>query len=276
MPETNLARREALRRSARTLAGLGVFVAASSSLGAKAKAAGRHSDPNYCDPVCYLKGTTIETRRGPVAIENLEIGDEVATHRGGFTAIRWVGRMSLRKGASGWKRRSKPVLFRRSSLGDNVPSRDLYVSQQHAMLVDDVFIPAKYLVNGSSIELVTPADDEIQYLQIEFDGHEAMFANGAPSESFFATADREKFANFADYLRLYGSAPVGHMTPYRPIHRFSSLRSKLGALAGAVLLKLGVDLSDPVLRARARLQVRAQQMQPSAPGEARRLVTRTS
>jgi len=261
---TDLPRREALRWSIKTIAGAGVFVAASSQLGSKALAAGRHSDPNYCPPICYLKGTRIETVRGSRPIERIAIGDEVATHRGGFAKVKWIGRMSYAEGPSGWRRETKPVLFRRSSLGDNIPNRDLYVSQRHAMLVDDVFIPAKYLVNGSSIEIVSPANSAIEYFQIELEGHEAIFANGAPSESFFATPLREKFANYPEYLTLYGAASVESMTPYKPIHRYSSILSKIGALTGAVLQFLGVDVADPVLRARARLQARAKLISPEA------------
>jgi hypothetical protein len=263
MLKTDLPRREALRWSIKTIAGLGVFVATSSALGSKANAAGRHSDPDYCPPICYRRGTQIEVRRGARPIEQIEIGDEVVTHRGGFAKVKWIGRMSYAKGPSGWMSQTKPVLFRRSSLGENIPNRDLYVSQQHAMLVDDIFIPAKYLVNGSSIEIVTPAENDIQYFQIELEGHEAVFANGAPSESFFATPLREKFANYPEYLALYGAAPVEKMTPYKPIHRYSSVLSKISALAGALVQFLGADVADPVLRARAKLALRAKQIAPA-------------
>jgi hypothetical protein len=259
MLKTDLPRREALRWSIKTIAGLGVLVA-SSQLGSKANAAGRHSDPDYCPPICYRKGTQIEVRRGARAIEQIEIGDEVVTHRGGFAKVKWIGRMSYVKGASGWMIQTKPVLFRRSSLGENIPNRDLYVSQQHAMLVEDIFIPAKYLVNGSSIEIVTPAENDIQYFQIELEGHEAIFANGAPSESFFATPMRENFANYPEYLALYGAAPVAKMVPYKPIHRYSSVRSKIGVLARALVQLLGANVADPVLRARAKLALRAKQI----------------
>jgi hypothetical protein len=271
MLETDLPRREALRWSIKTLAGLGVFVAASTQLESEAKAAGRHSDPDFCPPICYRKGTQIEISRGTCAIEDLNIGDEVVTHRGGLAKVKWIGRMSYAKGPSGWNRQTKPVLFRRSSLGENIPNRDLYVSQQHAMLVDDVFIPAKYLVNGASIEIVTPPENDLHYFQIELEGHEAVFANGAPSESFFATPLRERFANYPEYLTLYGAAPMEKMTPYRPIHRYSSILSKLGALTHAFLQRLGVDVADPVLRARAKLSLRARQIAP-APAVAARHV----
>jgi hypothetical protein len=262
MLETDLPRREALRWSIKTIAGLGVFVAAS-QFESKAKAAGRHSDADYCPPICYREGTQIEISRGTCAIEDLAIGDEVVTHRGGLAKVKWIGRMSYAKGPSGWMRQTKPVLFRRSALGENIPNRDLYVSQQHAMLVDDVFIPAKYLVNGASIKIVTPAENDIHYFQIELEGHEAVFANGAPSESFFATPLRERFANYPEYVALYGAAAVAKMTPYRPIHRYSSILSKLGALTRLLMQSVGMDVADPVLRARAKLSLRARQISPS-------------
>lgn len=272
MSEVDLPRREALRSSFTTLTKLGAFVAISSQLGGAAKAAGRHSNPDYCAPICFLKGTLIETRRGRVAIESLQIGDEVATHRGGFSKIKFVGRMSVAKGPLGWRLRSKPVLFRRSSIAHNVPSRDLFVSQQHAMLVDGVFIPAKYLVNGSTISIVTPASNSVDYFQIECETHEAIFANGAPAESFFATNDRERFANYPEYAALYGSAPVKSMSPYRPIHRFQTLAQKAGAAAGLVASWFGIVSRDPVLQARAKLRLRAQRLASVDEGAPRRVL----
>jgi hypothetical protein len=118
-------------------------------------------------------------------------------------------------------------------------------------------------VNGSSIEIVTPPENDIQYFQIELEGHEAVFANGAPSESFFATPLREKFANYQEYLDLYGAAPVEKMTPYKPIHRYSSVLSKITVLASALVQFLGADVADPVLRARAKLGLRAKQIAPA-------------
>ncbi len=267
-----LSRRESVRLVAKTSAVLAV----ASQLGSKAHAAGRHSDPDFCEPVCYLSGTQIETRDGPVGIEKIQIGDEVAVHRGGWARVKWIGTMQISQGSSGWKHRSKPVVFRRGSLGDNVPNRDLYVSQQHAMLLDDVFIPAKYLVNGSSIEIVSPREHSLEYFQIECENHEAVFANGAPAESLFATEDRRRFSNFEDYSKLYGEALVGNMTPYRPIHRFSAVGAKIGALLGALVLHMGVDVGNPVLHARARLKLRARRITASEAFTTRRVLSATS
>jgi hypothetical protein len=47
---------------------------------------------------CYRRGTGIRCERGGRRIERLREGDRVATWRGTFEPIRWIGRRSY----SGW------------------------------------------------------------------------------------------------------------------------------------------------------------------------------
>jgi hypothetical protein len=44
-----------------------------------------------------------------------------------------------------------PVRLRRHALGFNILSRDLWVSPDHAICVDNVLVPAWRLVNGVSV-----------------------------------------------------------------------------------------------------------------------------
>ncbi|MFX0542818.1 Hint domain-containing protein [Roseovarius sp. S4756] len=135
--------------------------------------------------VCFARGTRITTDHGEVVIENLRQGDLVVTTDGSIRPIRWIGSMVV--AGSG---KLAPVEIRRGAL-DN--ARDLLVSPQHRMLLrgwqaqlyfgrDEVLVPAKHLINDSSIRQVEC--DQVEYFHILFDTHEIVLAEGAESESF--------------------------------------------------------------------------------------------
>ncbi len=139
--------------------------------------------PEY---VCYARGTKISTIAGQVAVEDLKAGDLVLTLDKGYQEIRWIG--SQKVPGSG---KTAPVRIAAETLGND---RDLWVSQQHRMLIrggdqnmapdgDDFFVPAKKLVNGSSIRI--EECHEVEYFHILLDEHHIIFAEGCPSESFY-------------------------------------------------------------------------------------------
>lgn len=81
------------------------------------------------------------------------------------------------------------------ALGQGLPLRDLWVSRQHRMLVSspicermfgqhDVLLPAIRLCDLPGIYLDT-AREEMSYYHLVFDEHEVIYAEGAPSESFY-------------------------------------------------------------------------------------------
>lgn len=100
---------------------------------------------------CFLRGTMIATPYGEVAVEDLRPGDVVLTLNKGRSAIRWIGRRVLDPMMMDRPRDAWPIRIRQGALTDNVPHRDLFVSPDHCMLVQDVLVPAKLLVNGTSI-----------------------------------------------------------------------------------------------------------------------------
>jgi hypothetical protein len=86
----------------------------------------------------------------------------------------------------------------------------LFISQQHALWVDGLFIKAIDLVNGSSITLQSPPElSEIEYLHVKLARHDVIFAQGAPSETLLVQSGNvERFDNFVEYLRLFGEDAV--------------------------------------------------------------------
>jgi hypothetical protein len=154
---------------------------------------------------CYLRGTMIGTVDGERAIETLAIGDVVLTARGEQKPIRWIGHRAYRKRFACCNSDVVPIRIAAGALADGVPSRDLYVSPQHAMFIDGVLVPAIDLVNGTSITEAVSME-EIAYFHIELAEHDVLLANGAPSESFIDDNSRMMFHNAYDFAALYPSA----------------------------------------------------------------------
>ena len=156
---------------------------------------------------CYLRGTHLLTPSGERKIEDLRIGDLVTTLSGEAKPITWIGRRVYRRPTD-----SKhpdgilPVRVAKGALGPGAPRCDLFISQQHALLVDGLFIKAIDLVNGSSITMHSADEQsEIEYLHVKLAQHDVIFAEGAPSETLLVhSGNVERFDNFAEYLRRFG------------------------------------------------------------------------
>jgi O-antigen biosynthesis protein len=158
---------------------------------------------------CYRVGTLIRTPHGEASIETLRIGDWVMTVSGAPRPIRWIGRRTYSGPIASGNGQVLPILFRAGSLGERLPQRDLWVSPGHAMWVDGMLIPARALVNGTSI-VQEKAVDEVTYIHIEFNTHDVIYAEGAPSESFVDDESRLLFDNAAEYWTLYPGARPEH------------------------------------------------------------------
>ena len=150
----------------------------------------------------YLVGTRIRTDRGEVAIENLRIGDKVATLDGTAKPIVWIGRHAHPAAVAGSNPDLTPVRIVQGAIGRNVPHRDLFVSPAHALFFDDVLVPVGHLENGESIARC-PEIDPIRYFHIELDRHDIIFAEGAPAETFVDCDNRGMFHNASEYAELY-------------------------------------------------------------------------
>ncbi|WP_420586508.1 Hint domain-containing protein [Ruegeria sp.] len=142
----------------------------------------------YVTPICYRRGTLIQTDKGYVPIEALKPEDTVWTQDAGFQPVRWVGSQSVI--ATG---RFRLVEIPRDVLSNFAP---LMVSQQHRMLithpvaelhfgVTDVFVPAISLADAGIARL---SDEKTAcFLHLLLDQHNVIDANGAASESLLAS-----------------------------------------------------------------------------------------
>jgi len=182
---------------------------------------------------CYTRGTMIRTPAGERAVEALQGGDLVTTLDGSAKKVKWIGHRSYEAEFGAGEAFVRPVLIRAGALGNGLPTRDLKVSPQHAMLIDGVMVPAAALVNGVSIlrdETVT----DVTYFHIEMEGHEAIFAEGAASETFVDHNSRAIFDNADEYAMLFGNAAteVQEFARLEEGFQLAAIRRHLAEIAG--------------------------------------------
>ncbi|KIN75527.1 Hint domain-containing protein [Sulfitobacter mediterraneus] len=133
--------------------------------------------------VCFTSGTLILTPNGEVPIESLSPGDMVTTLDNGVQPIAWIGQRHCDIEDLMRDETLRPVLIREGVLG---VQRDLLVSRQHAMLVDqNHFARAINLVETMQGVRIAHGRREVTYFHLMFDAHQIIFAEGAPSESFY-------------------------------------------------------------------------------------------
>jgi len=183
----------------------------------------------------------IETPSGQMPVEYLAEGDEVRTLLGAAGRIVWAGSREVDcvrhpKPETVW-----PVRICRDAFGDNLPARDLYVSPDHALYVQDVLIPAKHLVNGTTVCQIRV--DRLTYYHIELAHHDLVLAEGLPAETYLDTDDRANFANGGPVMRLHPDFSGSHRDTL-------TIREAFGC-APLVVIGAEVDAARAALNARA-------------------------
>lgn len=181
--------------------------------------------------VCFCQDTLILTERGQVAVQDLRVGDTVITRDHGPQPLRWIGRKHLAPDLLGLFATLRPVRIRAGALGPGLPRRDLYVSQQHRVLVasqiarrmfgePEVLVAAKHLTGIEGIEIVDSARP-LTYYHLLFDRHEIIWSEGAQTESLFTGAQALKSldpAARAEIAALFPQLAAGHPPrPARPL-----------------------------------------------------------
>jgi hypothetical protein len=151
---------------------------------------------------CYVAGTRIATPHGDVPVECLQPGDTVLTAGGNSQPVVWLGRRRVDCSRHPEPRKVLPIRIRAGAFGPALPSRDLLVSPQHAIYDEGVLIPARYLVNGSSVAVEEGAG-RVEYFHVELPQHDLLLAEGLPAESYLENGDRGNFDNGGVPTRLH-------------------------------------------------------------------------
>lgn len=145
-------------------------------------------------PVCFLPGALIMTPSGEVPVEGLRPGDLVLTADGKVAPVRWLARQTIAARFAD-PLQVNPIRICAGALAEGVPSRDLWVSPAHALLVGGVLVQAGALANGISVVREAPPAAVFAYYHVELDAHRLLLANGTPAESFVDTVERGRFDN---------------------------------------------------------------------------------
>jgi hypothetical protein len=203
---------------------------------------------------CFAEGTRVDTPDGPVAVEDLASGDLVLTAGGTSRPVRWIGHRRIDLARHPDPACARPIRVLANAFGPGEPRRELLLSPDHAVFVDDVLIPIKHLLNDVSIRRVPV--DAVTYYHIELDEHDVVLAEGLPAESYLDTGDRSDFDNGGRTVALHphfvasrregeGCAPLIVTGP-----RLRAVRDRVNARVPAVAPAFQDDV--PVARAARR------------------------
>ncbi len=168
------------------------------------------------DKMSHASGTMIDVMDGQKSVEELQVGDLVRTKDNGYQPVRWIASRQLRAVDIEADPALRPIRIRSGALGDAKPSRDLVVSQQHCVVLDDwrcellfgedeVLAPAKALLNDTDV-LIDRTSDDVTYYHFLFDAHQIVYSNGVETESFhpaFASVEALDEAKRAELFKLY-------------------------------------------------------------------------
>ena len=128
-----------------------------------------------------------------MAVERLRVGDVVPGPDGEGQRIVWLGHRSLACARHPRPQDVWPIRVRVGAFGEGAPARDLRLSPDHAVFVEGVLIPVRYLVNGATI--VQERAARVTYWHVEFARHGLLLAEGLACESYLDTGNRGAFAN---------------------------------------------------------------------------------
>lgn len=188
--------------------------------------------------LCLLAGTRVRTPGGTCAVEALRPGDMVETPAGP-RAVTWVGGRHFDLRSHPQPEAVRPVRVAAGAFGAGLPVRDLWLSPDHAILEEDVLIPVRYLVNGTTIR-PDAEQTQVHYLHVELARHGVLYAEGLPVESYLDTGDREAFtrADAAAPPPPAGAVPsIWEAQGYAPLAvagpRVAAARARLAARAVA-------------------------------------------
>jgi hypothetical protein len=146
---------------------------------------------------CFLEGTKILTSRGYVPVEELTKTDQLVSYGDirdnkfheqdlRVVPIRWVGKYVKSKPC----RKHQPICITKDSISMGMPFSDVYLSENHGVVLRKKRVSAKRLV-GEKIYKV-PAESVVYY-HVEVEGHQVISANGLLSETYLDVGKRKAF-----------------------------------------------------------------------------------
>jgi hypothetical protein len=105
-----------------------------------------------------------------------------------------------------------PIRILAGAFGPDLPSRNLWVSPFHSILVEGVLVHAQKLVNGATI--VQVPRERVEYWHVELDSHDILLAEGLPAESYLDVGNRTGFVNGGAYLEAHPDFTAKHSADF--------------------------------------------------------------
>ncbi|MDD8024737.1 MAG: Hint domain-containing protein [Paracoccaceae bacterium] len=142
---------------------------------------------------CFTPDSLLATDRGLCAVQDLTPGMRVVTRDNGLQRVLWVGQRRFGWRALGLNPLLRPVRIAAGALGGGLPERDMLISPNHRFLtrlpndgaLGEGLSMARNLIGLDGV--TSHACAEVDYVQILFERHELILADGCWSESFQPT-----------------------------------------------------------------------------------------
>jgi hypothetical protein len=142
---------------------------------------------------CFAAGTRIWTERGETMVQHLKVGERACLAKGGMAPIVWLGHRQIDCQHHPRPADVMPVRIAAHAFGLGRPSRDVLLSPDHAIFVDEMLIPVRYLLNDATVRQEHATT--VTYWHVELPEHGVLLAEGLPAESYLDTGNRSAFAN---------------------------------------------------------------------------------
>ncbi|MCX5620147.1 Hint domain-containing protein [Bombella pollinis] len=193
---------------------------------------------------CFLAGSMIRTPKGEKAVERLRKGETICVLNEGREETREITAVIQRRARvntsqpedlAGWS-----VIVAKDAFGPGLPNKDLSVTPEHCFYFEGHFVPARMLINGTSIRY-DHSQVEYDYYHIKTEPHSVIWANDVLTESWLDTDLQDHYeANEENTLRLVeqeqlnwnenAAAPLGVTQEFvKPLHdKFAARAAELG------------------------------------------------
>ncbi len=173
---------------------------------------------------CFVEGARIATARGPIRVEDVQVGDLVLTLDDGYQPVRWHGqRQVARPGALAAVRIPAGAFGDHGALAVS-PQHRLYLTGWRAELYcgeGEVLVKAAHLVRSGRLHQDGP-DVPVTYHHLLFDRHQIIQAEGVWSESYHpgpATLADHDPETRAELLTLFPELATDPAHGYGPVAR---------------------------------------------------------
>ena len=206
---------------------------------------------------CFLAGSMIRTPKGEKAVERLRKGEQICVLKDGKEDVREITAVIQRRARvntsqpedmAGWS-----VIVAKDAFGAGLPNKDLSVTPEHCFYFEGRFVPARMLVNGTSIRY-DHSQVEYDYYHVQTAPHSVIWANDVLTESWLDTDEEELYKpdgssedilSLAERQRLnwdeHAAAPLDVSQAFvKPLHETFAARA---AELGITKVETAVDTS---------------------------------